>query len=359
MNPETRLAFCILVPGMVLSCSAPAMPPTATSDHQVLPSSGGKRGAPPSFCVEGCLGTDPDPAAVGYWLAGAENQWEHCADPDNDQDHDGLDDECEYTLALSFRPEMSFGPGDDVRREPRWAAEWLGGEAETRTVRIAYLPSYWMDMGDGGASHSNCETFSLFPVPGFLMSLETCGGHAGDSEWIRLDIRYNATSQHWYVAGALYSAHEWHVDFQLLTDSTLRSVPESWPSYAADVEYIDKRGGYPRAYVADRKHANYPTRQFCNDHGGVDQGVNSASDSCTLPRTLERLEVSMAQNIGSRAYPFINCVATQRLDHPSYGGGKQECYWSSWANFAGWFNTSGGGGSADPYGIHLYNYFGF
>lgn len=304
-------------------------------------------------------GIDPDSAAVGYWLPGTENQWGHCADPDNDQDLDGLDDECEFALALVFRPELSFSVGDELRREPRWAAQWVDGESESRTVRIAYLLSYWMDLGDGGTSQSTCSIFALFPVPGLLSSLDTCGGHAGDSEWIRLDVTYNIDSEHWFVSDAALSAHEWDVDFQLGQDSTLRSVVEVFPSYVTSMEYGDRKGGFPKVYVADRKHANYPTKQYCEDHRGVKKGLNSMSDTCTLPRYTERLAVSSNQNIGSRSHQFINCVSTQRSDHPNYGSSLQECYWSSWSNFRGWFDTSGGGGHATAYSFQLYDHFGF
>lgn len=310
-----------------------------------------------SRCVEGCLDVDPDPNAVGYFLPGLENQFAHCADGDLDQDQDGLDDGCELALALAFAPQMSFAVGDEVRREPRWAAEWLDGDPGSYTVRIAYLQSYWMDMGDGGTSSSLCETLALAPPwAGFWTSLSTCNGHAGDSEWIRLDVKYNPTTQHWFLVGAKYSAHEWHVNFILQADSTLATLPEVFPTFSAIMEYPDKRGGFPRAYAADRKHANYPTRAFCDFHGGVKHGLNTGSDVCSLPRYLQRLEVPVVGNIGSRSHQFVNCVETQRLDHPNYGSSLQECYWSGWSIFKGWFNAGSG---ASAYGILLYDHFGF
>jgi hypothetical protein len=218
-------------------------------------------------CVEGCLEPDPDSTAPGYFLPGLENQWTHCADGDVDGDLDGLDDGCEFTLALTFRPELSIVYFDYASREPRWAAEWLNSDAATRTVRIAYLLGYWIDPGDGGTSGILC---GLNPLG------NPCKGHIGDSEWIRLDVTYDEASQHWYLADAKYSAHTWHVDFDRHTKSGWLYVSSSsdgggpiW--YPRNyMEYPDgKIGGGPRAYVADNKHANYPTDSYCDGPGGL------------------------------------------------------------------------------------------
>lgn len=169
-------------------------------------------------------------------------------------------------------------------------------------------------------------------------------------------MKYNPTTQHWFLAGAKYSAHEWHVNYVLKADSTLATIPEVFPTFSATMEYPDKLGGFPRAYAADRKHANYPTRAFCDAHGGVKHGLNTGSDTCDLPRYLQRLEVPVEGNIGSRNHQFFNCVGTQRADHPNFGTSLEECYWSSWAIFHGWFNAGSG---ASAYGILLCDHFGF
>lgn len=351
--------FPVLILVTLAACGAPA---PSLPEHTTKPLQSSLSGFEVTpMCVEGCLDPDPDPEAVGYFLPGTRNQWLYCADGNADFDQDGLDDGCEYTLALTFAPELSFGLGDDVNREPRWAAQWLDGDPGSRTVRIAYLHSYWMDMGDGGSSSTSCGFFALFPIPGLLTSLETCGGHAGDSEWILLDVAYNFATKHWYLADARFSAHEWHVEFGLAPDSLLVSIPNVVPSYPAAVEYGDRPGGYPRAYVADRKHANYPTRQFCNDHGGVKHGFNSMSDVCSLPRYSERFHVDRNANLGSRHAPFHDCGLTTRTDHPASGLGRTECYWTTpigVTRFRGWF-PSEAGGSSTPYSSVLADHFGF
>jgi hypothetical protein len=307
----------------------------------------------PRLCVEGCLDEDPDSLAAGYFFPGTENQWEHCASGDIDQDSDGLDDDCEYLLAVAFRPLLSVGIGDDVNREPRWAAKWLNDEAETYTVRIAYLPSYWVDLG---LPTGPILTACLALGGGFQ-----CGNHAGDSEWISLDVKYYAALQHWVLVDAYFSAHEWHVPFKLLADTTLvTDSPEDnggggW--FPAAMQYPDKKGGYPRVYVADRKHANYPSDAYCDSHGGIVHDQRTNYDNCDSQRTTMRLEVPSDGNIGSRGTPFINCVLTTRSDHPSYGSGRTECYWTV-KKFAGWFPADPAV-SAGEYSLHLNAYMDF
>lgn len=346
--------FPVLMLVTIAACGAPA-PSLPEHTTQPIESSLSRFEVTP-MCVEGCLDPDPDPEAVGYFLPGTRNQWLYCADGNADFDQDGLDDACEYTLALTFAPELSFGLGDDVNREPRWAVQWLDGDPGSRTVRIAYLHSYWMDMGDGGTSTNPCGWWGVGPG-----NLEDCGGHAGDSEWIWLDVTYNLVTKHWYVSDAKYSAHTWHVNFALNTsDSTLyvdSSSDGGGPWLARNyLEYPDKRGGYARAYVADRKHANYPTKAYCDGPGGV-----GGADECSNPRVLTRLEVLPEMNIGSRHSPFLDCVTTARTDHPAYGLGRVECYWttpSGSQHFRGWFPGTQGG-SSTPYAWLLLTQIGF
>jgi hypothetical protein len=252
---------------------------------------------------------------------------------------------------------MSFSIGDDVNRETRWAAEWLNGDNVHKTVRIAYLHGYWMDYGDGGTSQNICEIVGTVPIFWPFVTLEDCGGHAGDSEWVLLDVKYNDITKHWYVVNAVYSAHTWHVYFSLrASDSSLyvSSVSDGGGPYSGNfVEYPDKRGGYPKAYAADRKHANYPTVSYCNGPGGV-----GGSDNCDTPRTTVRLEVAQNGNIGSRSAPFMDCLVTQVGSHPAFGLGREECYWTVKA-FRGWFPAAAGGGSSTSYSSILANHFGF
>lgn len=305
---------------------------------------------PITRCVEGCLDTDSDPTGAGYFLPGTENQYSACADPSIDQDSDGLDDNCEYKLALQFRPLLSTAYADDVSREPRWAAEWLDNDYELQTVRIAYLPSYWMDYGDGGTSQTLCTSIGGFFSGG------KCNAHTGDSEWIVLDVKYNSTNKHWFLADAYFSAHEWHLPFNLRSDTTLiTAYSHHSPSERAVMEYPEKKGGYPRVYVADRKHANYPTNSYCDSHGGEVLGVATDSDDCDSQRIEARLAVGAGENIGSRTHQFIDCVQSGDASHPNYGNGRTECYWTV-KRFSGWFGVSP---DAAPYSSLLSAYIGF
>jgi hypothetical protein len=229
----------------------------------------------------------------------------------------------------------------------------MNGEAESYTVRVAYLPSYWIDLGlPTGAILTACLALG----GGFQ-----CGNHAGDSEWIVLDIKYYSAIQHWVLVDAYFSAHEWHVPFGLTSDTTLVTNSShdngggGW--YPASLQYPDKKGGYPRVFVADRKHANYPTDAYCDSHGAIVLGNRTEYDNCDSQRNQTRFEVGSDANIGSRSVPFIDCLATTRTDHPSYGSGRTECYWTV-KKFAGWFPAQPEV-SADPYSDHLDAYMGF
>jgi hypothetical protein len=303
------------------------------------------------MCVEGCLDPDPDPAAPGYFFPGTRNQWTFCADGNADFDLDGLDDSCEYLLAHEFRPELSIVYSDYAFREPRWAAQWLDNDPASKTVRIAYLVGYWLDMGDGGTSETLCG-LNPFANP--------CSGHLGDSEWVLLDVKYDPVSKHWYLFDAKYSAHTWHVGFDRSSSTGLLYVsrgsdgggPHLLRNY---MEFPDgKIGGYPRSYVADGKHANYPTDGYCDGPGGV-----GGADECNGPRFLERLQVSIDGNIGSRHAQLIDCVPSQLSSHPQYGSGELECYWINSASFLGWFAPRLGAGSSTAYGEILAQHFGF
>jgi hypothetical protein len=69
--------------------------------------------------------------------------------------------------------------------------------------------------------------------------------------------------------------------------------------------------------------------------------------------------VSVNGNIGSRHQPFVNCITTQRTDHPDYSLGLSECYWNNSALFHGWFQPGPGQGSAAAYGQILADHFSF
>ena len=120
------------------------------------------------------------------------------------------------------------------------------------------------------------------------------------------------------------------------------------------MEYPDRTAGYPRVYVADRKHANYPTNSYCDQHGGEPLGIHTNSDDCDSQRTSIRLEVGPQKNIGSRSSPFLDCMVTDSTNHPTTIVGRTECYWTV-KPFTGWYGVAP---SAGAYSDHL-NVIGF
>lgn len=259
-------------------------------------------------CYEGCLETDPDPEAPGYFVAGQMYSYEGCTDVDYDVDQDGLDDYCEILLAQFFAPSMSFLYGDDVSRDMRWAAR-----ADDGVVIIAYLLGYYLDNGSD----------LCFGTAG------KCAGHQGDSEWVSLSVTYNATSHHWEMVAATFSKHESPTTYWQYGGSL---VPRSY-FFAQSIQFPDVFLGYPTVLASDGKHANYATDSECDSGEG---GWVPNTDECKTPRYTERFDAGYAGNIGSRQHPFLDCVQTTNSAHPAYALHATECYWTV-KPFEGWF----------------------
>lgn len=70
---------------------------------------------------------DPSPGANGVWLGDMSSARSCYADHNsfvNDQDHDWLDDDCEFRLASAFAPALVMNPVDGCPLgEPYWAAK--------------------------------------------------------------------------------------------------------------------------------------------------------------------------------------------------------------------------------------------
>lgn len=235
-----------------------------------------------------------------------------------------MGDFCEKQLAYAFAPELAYFHGDNVGREPRWAARPLGDE-----VRIIYLLSYYRDLGP---DFSVCETNFAW----LIGELDKCSGHAGDSELIVLDVYYNTSTRHWLLNQGIYSQHE---GFKAYTRTT--------KAYPVSLYYPGKLGGYPRSYVARQKHANYASDAEC------DAGAVLGSDDCSSD-SFARVEAGATLTIGSRAYhnQWQDCMESS---NPLFAGnGVIECYWTN-RRFSGW---QGYRPDADPYEPKL-AYFGF
>jgi hypothetical protein len=285
----------------------------------------------------GGFATDPNPSAVGYWM-GTTVTPSTCISPSgagiSDADYDGLSDYCESLLAAKFRPALTLSAYDcNPGMEPYWAAKVFPNEGNV--VRVAYLFSYYEDCGAPDTYSIGCTllhavgnlgtlagllpTYSVGPL--VVSSEDLCAGHQGDSEFVLEDLAFDGASQHWYVRRTFFSAH-WRTD----------GDHSRWTA-TSGLEYPDKYGGYPRVWVAEGKHANYPTRYACSNQGG-------AADTCqSNPNGGTQIRQGQLYNVGSAQQPFINaqtCVTGGALVqyYPDLYG--IECYWKPADLFGGW-----------------------
>lgn len=241
---------------------------------------------------------DPDPTGAGYYYPTLT--WEYCTDEFiNDVDHDGLDDSCEQAFAQKFAPLLSTDPADqDLTREPHWAAAL----ELTGRVKIMYMLGYYRDNG----TEDVCPEFDP----------DKCLPHAGDSEFIYVEIEYNWANSHWSLVETTLSAHWGDIG-----NSSERV-------FANNLEFPAKYGGYPRVYVAVDKHANYKSRSACND------GAILWADDCTNTVDNSRVFVGGYRNIGSNSGRIIDQSTSSR---PGYTG--VEYFWSA-TYFCGWQPSS-------------------
>jgi hypothetical protein len=283
-SPVRLAAAAVLL--FLTSCSEP---PTGPTSHG------------PEHAV---VGTDPAPSAPGIFL-GTDITPTSCRAGSADTDLDGLTDRCERALASAFAPQLAYAASDRVGREPRWAARPLGSSR----VRVMYLLSLYFDDGAFGCN----------------LGLQLCGGHYGDSEYIVLDLYYG--SGHWILDLAIYSAH-----------GVYNVYPRIFTAYPS-MNFPDRKGGYPKAFVALRKHALYRSDTECDDG---ELGL----DECRAD-TFQRVDTPDARDIGSRAHHTTaqDCVRSVVFTSSS----ATECYWTS-KDFGGW---QGKTPKAGPYSSSL------
>jgi len=274
--------------------------------------------------VEACgvgVGTDPYPDSVGIFLC-YQMTASYCFDPANtDQDQDGLADYCEKQLSLAFLPELRYSTYyDDIRGEPYWVAR----RDSTGHVLIGYLFSYYRDLGS--------YQYSCTPP---LKLADSWGCHNGDSESIWLLLGYDATTSHWVLQKAYYSAHDgWNVSS---VDATHGDAAIEYP--------VPPGGGYPRVWIAEKKHANYFSQGSCN-YGNMQFGL--AWDWCGDDNSSTRLAWNNSWNIGSESHPWVNGVVSRDPTYEYNGRGRVECYWTE-RSFRGWVPDDIGGGQASSY----------
>lgn len=229
-----------------------------------------------------------------------------------DTDLDGLSDACETALATAFAPILMQDAGDCLWSEHAESARIAGGyhyavdAADDDLVRIAYLPGYLRDCGWSGAK---CL------LPGV-----DCRPHAGDSEAVIVEVRFDGTRAAWLPTAIFLSAHCFESD-----SKTCR-----WYE-GAELEAFGWRGTSPVVWVASGRHANYPSRGAC------DAG-HYWLDDCPPDALPVRYPVASERNVGNPEAPIGDegCVSLPAdLDSSMVATGAIECFWSDRA-FRGW-----------------------
>lgn len=330
-GPCRALAILCLL-SWVAGCSAVGRDlPTLSNDAEQ--SMAAARGAPiVPRCQSGCVDVDPSPSASGFF-AGNEINGVSCFDGEhNDLDGDDLSDYCEKVLAAGFAPIMKYDVADDVRRQSYWAARPLG----SGQVRIVYAIGYYYDLGVASEAYYECITSTIANL------LSSCDGHNGDSEWVALDVTYNASTQHWNVTHASLSKHE--------------TVIGTWGSpYASGLEYPYHPGAAPRIWVALKKHANYTSRSTCNAGSGVPDPFSFLFpfDTCQGNGSEFVVDALGSRNLGSDSIRLLDCVQSNDPFHQGNPPPTTECFWSG-ANFLGWNSVIQGSATKD-YGSILRN----
>ncbi len=344
MIPTT--AWRIAGTAAILLCAAAACEKQPTAVQ-------GLADKPNAITVYGCEMTpgcsdhhDPNPTAPGYWM-GTTVTPALCFSPSgagiNDADLDGMSDYCEGLLADRFRPSLVTVDQDlDARGEPYWAAKYFPQHGNT--VRIAYLFAYYQDGGvpswmfasklcNFGTALAPVLTFGSLYLPSWwsvigvaagaggiaIANEDLCKSHRGDSEFITVDLSFDASSQHWYVSRAFYASH-----WQTFGDHS-RVVTTS------GMEYPEHYGGYPRVYVAEEKHGSFPTRDACSHDGGL--GDNCDADNLNHET---RVRSSTYYNVGSAQGQLLNCVRGGALVDVYPELYSTECFWDPNMRFEGW-----------------------
>lgn len=299
-----------------------------------------------SLWPEGCPDDPPAPPGPGYHIGSATTPalcFSASGVNINDPDYDGMDNGCEQRLADLFRPSMTVAPASydcGPTIEPYWAAKYF--PSSSNLVRIAYLLAYRRDCGDTGIGSALLQRLitvvtlngALTPFPLDVSTDDPGAGHSGDSEWVMVNIRYNASTLRWYLVSVKFSAH----------DGTIASGTREWPVGNIEIPAGSVSGGFPRVWVAKNKHANYVSRASCNTGRGPG---GLAKDNCdpSVPDTY-RLPFHYLRNVGSRQQNLLNCV--QSVEPIFYPG--TECFWQRTNNFDGWLQFPYGHPASPYYG---------
>lgn len=252
----------------------------------------------------------PGSSATGIWL-GSSVLPSTCfgnlaSAPIVDSDSDFLADHCETELAKGFAPTMKFDPGDAncSGGEPLYGAKYfLNGR-----VRLAYLAAYYEDCGYAD------------DLPGYPQGSTS---HHGDSEFIMVEVEFDAAKQRWVMRHMFLSAH-------YLEDGPIAFVypgdRSEWVK-AQDAQWGFKQLGNPVVWVALWKHGSFKSKFSCD----------TAQDDCSSFPVVVRFPIVPGRNVGSRD---VHACRESALRAP--GSGRTECFYTE-KPFRGWFHTTGGG----------------
>jgi hypothetical protein len=288
-------------------------------DTVVEPSSPEARGGRVGTdCVAGCLDPDPDVTYPGVFLSTAVTPAKCFANPTTgvmlytDRDQDKVGDRCENDIAAAFVPTFRHSASDNVGHESYWAVNRVG---TTSYIRVLYMIGYYFDDGVQ-EGYSGCKLVSLWQLLG------ECDGHHGDSEHVAFTVYYHAKTGHWLI----HSMHLSHHGGYLL--GTRSSLP-----YPSGIQYT-LLGARPIIWVADGKHANYPSQAACDagTGGGFLVDAIFSFDTCEGNNGFFTLTAPGSRNVGSARVRLIDCVAST---NQFYATNPKECFWSS-ARFIGW-----------------------
>ena len=264
---------------------------------------------------------DPSPGSDGIWL-GSNTTPETCFAATGrtitDSDKDWLDDGCEYRVAYAFAPEMLFYyAASCFEGEPYWAAKYFPSSG---VVRIAYMPAYYEDCGEYDVSPPLTD-------------------HTGDSEFIYVEVTYNATTKHWLFHRMWLSPHYG----EGAADRSALVPPE-------ETSFHERYRSHPHIWVASSKHANYKSVEACRTPVVVSTFPRiEAYDRCSSEYNYPvRFPVTTFNNVGSR-FVGTQCVPSRG---PYAGNGRQECFYYRNSSFRGW-QTQHHGNAPPPYYDYL------
>lgn len=254
-----------------------------------------------------------------------------CAAEGTDSDGDGLTDECELNLATAFAPVLMQSstrctppparPRSGIPGGYLHAVQRVGG-----AIRLVYMPAYYRDCGWSGAK----------------CILADCAPHAGDSEIIAIDLLPRAGS---LAVGRIFlSAH----CFGRIRSDCRWYEGEELAAFA----WTESEPAAPVVWVADGRHANYPSRAAC-ERGHL------RFDTCEGTALAFRFPVVPARNVGSRERPIrelerrAGCVSGAWIEPGELllvGPEEVECFWDPEWRFRGW---QGAGEGVTAYGRYL------